>query len=238
MYALEEAKMNENIEKYLEERKQQKPWQEQFKKQAAKEKSDYELKPLPYSENALEPFLSKKVVNWHHQKHHQGYVDKRNEIVKKLKKNALRADANMKYSEYGELKRRESFNANGILLHEVYWGSMGGDGKHKNDLSVLEQINEDFGSYDSWAEDLTASAKASLGWAVLAWDMHTKRLHNYMCDFHNKGVEWGALPIVAIDVFEHAYYHDYGPDRGKYIKGFLKTLHWERINECFENMRG
>ncbi len=226
--------MEHEIDKYLAEKKQHtKPWQVPLTQQAEKEKAEYELKPLPYAENALQPFLSKKVVNWHHQKHQQGYVDKRNEIVKALKSGSLLEGANMNYSEYGELKRRESFNANGIMLHEIYWGSLGGNGKYDDTLPIVEQIEKDFGSHDNWVKDFTACAKASLGWAVLAWDLRTQRLHNYMCDFHNNGVVWGATPIVTLDVFEHAYYHDYGPDRAKYIEGFYKKLHWERVNECF-----
>ncbi len=214
----------------------EKSWQVPIVQQAEKEKAEYELKPLPYAANALQPFLSKKVVDWHHKKHQQGYVDKRNEIVKALKSAAVRDGANMNYSQYGELKRRESFNANGIMLHERYWDSLGGDGKYDDTLLIIEQIDKDFGSYDNWMNDFSACGKASLGWAVLAWDSYTQRLHNYMCDFHNNGVVFGAMPIVALDLFEHAYYHDYGPDRAKYIDGFYKKLDWERINKCLVSL--
>ena len=85
---------------------------------------------------------------------------------------------------------------------------------------IIIKIIQDFSSFESWKEDFIATAKSSLGWAVLCYDPSDKKLHNYLTDFHNNGVVIGSIPLLALDVFEHAYYHDYGPDRAKYIEEF------------------
>lgn len=194
--------------------------------------SHHQLKPLLYPADSLRG-ISEQVVNWHHQKHQAGYVAKRNEIEEKLK-TCDKAPANQNYSEFGELKRRETFNASGMILHEIYWENMGGDGQIDENSSLGQQLVKDCGAIDAWKEDFIATAKASLGWAILCYDPSDSRLHNYLCDLHNYGAVWGAIPLIALDVFEHAYYHDYGPDRAKYLEDFLSNLHWERINARYE----
>ncbi len=193
---------------------------------------EHKVKPLPYGYDALNG-ISAQINTWHHDTHYAGYVKKRNEIEKKLE-TVDRAVANASYSEYGEMKRRETFNASGQILHEIYWDVMGGNGKAGKALSVVGVLSKDFGSFDKWKEDFIACAKASLGWAILCYDPSDKRLHNYLCDMHNNGAVWGAVPLIAFDVFEHAYYYDYGPDRAKYIEAFLSNLKWEAVEARFQ----
>lgn len=192
------------------------------------------LKPLPWASDALEKkgFLTKEVVEWHHGTHQKGYVDKRNEIEKSLE-TADRAAANANYSVYGELKRRETFNASGQILHEIYWENMGGDDNIDPNSALAKKINADFGSFDDWKADFVAAAKASLGWALLCWDPSDEKLHNYLCDFHNNGAVWGAVPLVVVDVFEHAYYRQWGPKRPDYLSGFMANLNWKAINDRY-----
>lgn len=189
------------------------------------------LKELPWDPKKV-TCVSQQVVQWHHGMHHAGYVKKRNEIEEKIEK-FDKAAANANYSDWGELKRRETFNAAGMILHEIYWENMGGDGKHDMDSEIIKAIIHSFGSFEKWKEDFVATAKASLGWAILCWDPSDGKMHNFLVDFHNNGAVWGSVPLVAIDVFEHAYYHDYGPDRAKYIEAFLNNLDWHAINERF-----
>ena len=200
-----------------------------------KNPGQHKLKILPYAYDKLK-CVSKQVVEWHHDKHHKGYVDKRNEIELELEKTD-RSKANANYSNYGELKRRETFNASGMILHEIYWDIMGGDGKTDLKSDVAKKIVEDFGSCESWKEDFKACAMASLGWAMLCYDPSDGKLHNYLCDFHNDGAVWGATPIIALDVFEHAYYRDNGPDRAKYIDAFFADLNWEEIDKRFKKIQ-
>lgn len=195
---------------------------------------NHELKPLKYDYDALDG-ISEQVVTWHHDKHHSGYVSKRNEVEEKLQ-DADRSSANANYSEYGELKRRETFNANGMILHEIYWDVMGGDGTPDDSLEIVDKLASDFGSFEAWQEDFTAASKVALGWVIVAYDYSDGTIHNYVCDTHNQGGVWNTVPLIAIDVFEHAYYYDNGPDRGAYIEAFLRNLNWEYINRRFTEL--
>ena len=192
----------------------------------------HSIKPLPYAYNALKG-ISEQVNKWHHDKHYAGYVNKRNEIEEKLLK-ADKSLAHANYSEFGELKRRETFNAAGQILHEIYYDIMGGDGAADNNLSVVQQIIKDFGSVENWRNDFVASGKTALGWAILCFDYSDGKLHNFVADSHNDGAVWGSVPLIPMDVFEHAYYFDQGPERVKYIEAFLQNLNWKKINEIFE----
>ena len=192
---------------------------------------NHEVKPLPYAYDALDG-ISEQVNRWHHDIHYAGYVNKRNEVETQLQE-ADRSAAHANFSLYGELKRRETFNANGQILHEIYWNVLGGSGGEATG-KVGEKIQGDFGSFEAWKEDFIASAKVALGWAVLAFDLVDGKLHNFTGDTHNQGGVWGAIPLIPIDVFEHAYYHDQGPDRGKYINAFLQNINWDSVNDRFE----
>ena len=194
--------------------------------------SNHSVKALPYAYDSLNG-ISKQVNEWHHDKHYAGYVAKRNEIEKKLAELKDKA-GNANYSEFGEMKRRETFNASGQILHEIYYDIMGSNGEVDNSLEIVQKINADFGSLDAWKEDFKLTAMSALGWAILSFDPSDGKLHNFLVDLHNNGAVWGSSPLIPIDVFEHAYYFDYGPDRGSYVDAFLKNLNWEVINELYK----
>ena len=195
---------------------------------------EHKIKPLPFAYNALRG-ISEQVNKWHHDTHYAGYVNKRNEIELELEK-VDRSKANANYSVFRGLKERETFCANGQILHEIYYDILGGDGKVNNSLSVVKRIEEDFGSFEKWKEDLVASSKVALGWAILAYDPSDGKLRNFIGDTQNQGGIWGAIPLVPIDVFEHAYYFDQGPDRAKYIQAFLDNLDWDKVEERFKKL--
>ncbi len=193
-------------------------------------RADHRLRSLPFDYRRLEPAISEGVVHWHHDVHQRGYVDKRNEIEDRLAAvDPARAHAN--YSEWGELKRKESFNASGMILHDLYWECLGGAGGGPPAGAVRDAIERDFGSVDKWRADFVATAKCAFGWAVLAWDPSDDRVHDYLVDFHHHGAVWGCVPLLAIDVWEHAYYKDRGPDRAAYIEGFLSMLEWPHVED-------
>lgn len=188
----------------------------------------YEPKPLPFEELKG---ISKKTIDIHYGKLYQGYVNKTNEILEKLEK-ADFAPANQVYSEVGELKRQLSFAWDGVILHEAYFKSLGGDGAIV-DGKLKDQIEKDFGSVEKWQADFLASGMAARGWAVLAYDFNIGRLVNYSCDIHNQGGIWGAAPVVVLDVYEHAYFIDFGSDRKAYIETYFKNLNWDVLEEKF-----
>ncbi|MBU0667523.1 Fe-Mn family superoxide dismutase [Patescibacteria group bacterium] len=192
----------------------------------------YEAKPLPFNRQLVG--ISEKAIQIHHDKLYTGYINKRNEIEQKLK-SADRSTANATYSEYGELKREESFAANGVVLHEYYFSVLGGHGQPSG--ALMAELEKHFGSYDKWLEDFKASGMVSRGWVVLAYDFNTGKLHNYLCDAHNHGGIWGAMPIIVMDMYEHAYFIDCGSDRKKYIEDYVKNLDWEKADKLFESIK-
>lgn len=192
----------------------------------------YEPKPLPFKKQLTG--ISDKTLQIHHDKLYVGYVNKRNEIEEKLAK-VDRSQANATYSEYGELKREESFAANGIYLHEYYFNVLGGEGKQEGEL--VQVIEKEFGSYDKWLEDFKAAGMCARGWVVLAYDFNDGRLHNYLCDAHHHGGIWGAIPIVVLDMYEHAYFIDYGSDRKAYIEDYMKNLNWNTANDLYKAIK-
>jgi len=191
----------------------------------------YTTKPLPFK--SLEG-ISQKTLEIHHGKLYQGYVNKTKEILEKLAGADL-SSANQTYSEIGELKRQFSFAWNGVVLHEGYFESLGGNGEIKEG-NLRKEIEKEWGSVEKWKDDFVAAGLAARGWVVLAYDFNIGYLWNYSCDAHNHGGIWGAAPIIVLDVYEHAYFADFGSDRKTYIETYFKNLNWQRIEEKFDKI--
>lgn len=166
-----------------------------------------------------------------HFKLYEGYVKKTNEIQTKLA-GAEKSEANGVYSSYGELRRQETFAVNGMKLHEVYFNQIDGNGVPSGDLQKM--IENDFDSVDAWKSEMVATGLSSRGWAILAYDLKDNRLHVYGADAQNVGAVWGAIPLIALDVYEHAYFMDHGTNRKAYIEGFFKNLNWTKANEIIK----
>jgi Fe-Mn family superoxide dismutase len=164
-----------------------------------------------------------------HYKLYQGYVNKRNEILGKLATADL-GTANQVYSELRALKVDLSFAVGGIKNHEVYFEHLGGDGGDPAG-AVADLIRRDFGSADAWRADLKATGMAGRGWAWTAYDWDEGRLFNYLGDAQNTFPIWNATPLVALDVYEHAYFLDFQTDRGAYIDAFFDNLDWAVVND-------
>ena len=174
--------------------------------------------------------ISQKTIDNHHGKLYQGYVKKWQEIQDKLK-TADRSTANATYSEIRELKLEETFATNAVILHEAYFDVLGGKGKP--DGEIVKAIAKDFGSFDKWLEEFKALGLSSRGWVILALDFNDGKLRNYIADVHNQGGIWGAPPVLVLDVYEHAYFIDFGADRKGYIEAFFSNLDWKVINKKY-----
>jgi Fe-Mn family superoxide dismutase len=183
-----------------------------------------ELKPALFELDGI----SRAAVEAHY-KLYQGYVAKRNEIMGKLGGIDL-TSANQVYSEVRALKVELSFAIGGIKNHEIYFEHLGGDGGDPDGLAA-DLIARDFGSAAEWRADLTATAMAGRGWAWTAYDWDEGRLFNYVGDAQNTFPIWNATPLIALDVYEHAYYLDYQTDRASYIEAFFNNLDWATIND-------
>ena len=108
------------------------------------------------------------------------------------------------------------------------------DGGGEPDGDLRDRIEEDFGSYEGWKGDFEAAASSAGGWALLVYDPVAKQLRNVPVDKHDDGALWGAHPVLALDVWEHSYYYDYGPDRGSFIDAFFQVVNWEKAAEEYE----
>jgi superoxide dismutase, Fe-Mn family len=189
----------------------------------AEEITARELKPALFELDGI----SREAVEAHY-KLYEGYVSKRNEILGKLAEVDLSA-GNQVYSEVRGLKVELSFAVGGVKNHEIYFEHLGGEGGDPTGL-IGDLIERDFGSVDDWRADLTATGMAGRGWAWTAYDWDEARLFNYIGDAQNTFPIWNATPLVALDVYEHAYFLDYRTDRASYIDAFFNNLDWATVN--------
>lgn len=208
---------------------------------------EWKLRPRPYSNQQAaamtKPVIDAVTADVHYNKHQRGYVKALNRITEQLPEADLDA-ANGNYSEYGELKRRIPWNHSGALLHDIYWNSFGGPGETGEfqfcDSGVFRELmDRDFGSIDDWADDFEATAKSTKlsGWVILVYDaLYSGRLMNVLVDEHQNGAIWGGIPIIALDMFEHAYYHQNPADRAEYIENFLDHINWARVCDYFDEV--
>ena len=163
---------------------------------------------------------------------YKGYVPKVNEIQKKL--DAVdRGTANQIFSDLRSLRVDYSFAVGGVKNHEIYFGHLGGNGG-KPGGKLLETIQRDFPSYDAWLADFKASGLAARGWVWLAYDHDFRMLTTVVGDTQNTFPSWNATPILAMDVYEHAYLMDYGRARAKYIEAFFNNLDWGVVAQNLE----
>src|SRR5437763_9253590 len=183
-----------------------------------------ELKPALFELDGI----SRETVEAHY-KLYQGYVAKRNEILGALAEVDL-ASANQVYSEIRALKVELSFAVGGIKHHEIYFEHLGGDGGDPDGL-FGDLVVRDFGSVDEWRDDLKATGMGGRGWAWTAYDWDEGRLFNYVGDAQNTFPIWNATPLVALDVYEHAYFIDFGTDRGAYIDAFFNNVDYDVVND-------
>jgi len=175
--------------------------------------------------------ISRESVEAHY-KLYEGYVNKRNEIMGKLDELDV-SSANQVYSEVRALKVDLSFAIGGIKNHEIYFDHLGGGGGEP-DGAIRELLFRDFGSLENWRADLKATGMAGRGWAWTAYDWDEGRLFNYIGDAQNTFPVWNATPLIAVDVYEHAYFLDFQTDRASYIEVFFANLDWKVVNEWVE----
>lgn len=195
-----------------------------------------EPKPLPFSSLTG---ISEKTMTIHHDKLYVGYVNKFKEISEKLmamNESGVGLDAaNQTYSELRALRDGETFAANGVYLHEYYFDTLGGNGKVEGPL--VDALIGKYGSLEKFISFFSATGMAVRGWVVLCWDTQAKKLKIYGCDAHHQGGVWGCLPILVLDVYEHAYFIDYGSDRKAYIQDWWKNVNWAKANEIYSQAK-
>lgn len=199
----------------------------------------FTAKPKEFSKNIYSmEGISKRTIE-EHLKLYQGYVTKYNEIGEKL---SMLTDedyvkANQSYSHIRELKVELTFAYGGMVNHEIYFGHLGGKGGQPTD-ELLKQVKKDFGSFETYKKDVKATGIAARGWIWTAWNWKEERLFNYLGDAQNTFPVWFSTPIMALDTYEHAYFIDYGVNRGNYIDAFFQNLDWRQVAKNYQVVLG
>jgi Fe-Mn family superoxide dismutase len=179
----------------------------------------------------MEGFSEKLLTN--HFTLYQGYVTNTNKLMELLA--AMLREDKVTTPEYSELKRRLSFEFNGMRLHEYYFENLGKKGTPADATNLGKKLAEDFGGYETWEKDFRATgAMRGIGWAILYQDVVTGRLFNQWINEHETGHPAGCIPILVMDVFEHAYVLDYGLKRADYINTFFQNINWEVVEGRFK----
>lgn len=169
-----------------------------------------------------------------HFKLYEGYVNNTNALLSKLQN--LTAEKKDRTPEFAGLKRMLSWEFDGMILHELYFDNLGGNGEPVKDSPLYQAIVHQFGSYDEWKQEFIATGLLrGIGWVVLYQDPHTQQLTNMWINEHDKGHLAGGTPLLIMDVFEHAYITQYGLDRVKYIDAFFQNINWDVVNKRFRS---
>jgi len=185
-----------------------------------------EPQPLKYTSV---PGISERQLAEHHDVLYAGYVKKYNEIREKLATADL-ASANASYSELRELMVEKSFALNGLKLHELYFANLT-DKPAPVEGKIKDILAKQWGSFEAWQEQFAALGIASRGWVVLAYDYALGRFDNYIFDVHNQGSIVDTEIVLVLDVYEHAYFLDYGTARKDYIAKFMAAIDWPEVNK-------
>lgn len=165
---------------------------------------------------------------------YQGYVTNTNKLSDAVA--VMLKEGRTATPEYAELKRRFGWEFNGMRLHELYFGNMAKGGSLVDRNSVLfKKITEDFGSWENWEKDFRSTgAMRGIGWTILYLDRNSNKLFNVWVNEHDFGHLAGSVPLLILDVFEHAYMVDYGLKKADYIEAFFKAIDWKVVLERFE----
>lgn len=194
----------------------------------------FEIRPLPFDPAKIAG-LSEKLLKSHWENNYSGAVRALNAVRDRLA--ALRMDKDTPAFLYGDLKREELIRRGSMVLHELYFGNIGGAGRPGGALADALKVS--FGSVEAWEDDFrktAASLYGGSGWTVLAWNRHTRELHNYWAADHSQSAVMGT-PIFVLDLYEHAYHMDFGAAAARYVDAFFANAHWDEVERRLEAAR-
>jgi superoxide dismutase, Fe-Mn family len=196
----------------------------------------YTLPDLPYDYGALEPHISGKIMQLHHDKHHRAYVTGANEALDALADARARND----FSRTAALERQLAFNVSGHVLHSLFWQNLAPRAGGEPTGALADQVKRDFGDFSRFRAELNSAAATIMGsgWAALTWDPLSKRLLTAQIHDHQNEITQGGVPILVLDAWEHAYYLQYGPDKKTYFEAVWNVWNWADAGRRFESVRG
>jgi Fe-Mn family superoxide dismutase len=192
------------------------------------DKGDFVLAPLPYSFEFLEPYMDAETLNLHYTFHHGGAVKGAN----KDRQMIIKAVAENDYDTVDLWTRKLSYHFSSHVLHSIFWTNLTNK-KTEPRGDLLKRIEQDFGSFDKLKAYIAATSKNvdGNGWGILAYQPHADRLTVIQCENHEKIIQWGAVPLLVIDVWEHAYYLKYKNMRADFVEALFNIINWENVAE-------
>ena len=198
--------------------------------------NQYVLPDLPYDYGALEPYISGQIVALHHDKHHRAYVDGANRTLDQLEAALTRRT----FESVGPLEQALAFNVSGHILHSLYWQNLAPHADGEPTGALAEAIERHFGAAEVLRQQISSTAASIMGsgWAALIWDTLSGQLLVTQIHDHQSSTIQGAIPLLVIDAWEHAYYLQYQNVKTKYIDAFWKVCNWGMVAQRFESACG
>lgn len=192
----------------------------------------HNLPPLPYPYNALEPYISEEIMRLHHDKHHKSYVDGLNNAEKKLQEARKSGD----FSLVKHWSRELAFHGSGHYLHTIFWNNMKPNGGGRPSGRLMGEIEKYFGSFEAFKNHFSEAAKGveGVGWAILVWSPRSRHLEILQSERHMILTQWDTIPLLVLDVWEHAYYLQYKNNRGDYVSNWWNIVDWKNVEERFQ----
>lgn len=193
----------------------------------------FHLPELPYPYDALEPYCDETTVRLHHEVHHKEYVDGLNRTERKLAKARDEGD----FSLIKHWERELAFHGSGHLLHTLFWQNMRPGGGGSAQGSLAERLTKDFKSFENFKKQFTAAAVAveGSGWTLLVWSPFFGELEILQAENHQNLTQWGVIPLLTVDVWEHAYYLKYQNKRADWVEAWWNLVNWEDVLKRYED---
>ena len=190
---------------------------------------------LPYPINALEPYYSAETLSIHYNILYAGYVDNTNKTEAKLQ--IARSTGN--FENIKCLEKDLSFYGSGAILHQLFFENMGPAIPTSPSIELMNRINMDFGSYDTFKNQFTEASKAveASGWGLLVWINNFNKLEILQCEKHQNLTLWGCTPLLVLDMWEHSYFLQYKANRQNYINAFWNIINWNIVNKRFNTIK-
>lgn len=193
--------------------------------------TQYVLPDLDFDYGALEPHISARVMELHHDKHHKTYVEGANKTLEKLEE----ARESGELETIAALEQNLAFNVSGHVLHSLFWQNLSPDGGGKPQGELATTIDRDFGSFDAFRKQLVKAAETTMGsgWAALVWDPLSARLMTAQFHDHESKAIQGSVPLLVLDAWEHAYYAQYANEKTKFFEAVWNVWNWEDVARRF-----
>jgi len=189
------------------------------------------LPPLPYEYNALEPVINEQTMHLHHDKHHAGYVNGLNASEEKI----AEARKAQNFSDIKSLERNLAFHGSGHILHTIFWNNLSPESKGKPDGTLMQAVKAAFGSFEQFKSQMIAATTTveGGGWGIFAYHPILQKLVILQAEKHQNLTQWGAIPLLVIDVWEHAYYLQYQNRRADFVQKVFDIINWDDVTVRF-----